>query len=406
LPSYLGCGAYDPEKPPGFRRIIGQMSAVPTTSPAADRDLRLDFFRGMALIFIFIDHIPGNKLAYATVGSWNFCDAAEIFVFISGYTAALVFGGMSQRLGPVLTALRIFARCWVLYVAHVFIFVAFMAQVSLSAERLANPMFLEETGVDEFLKTPHLAVAHALTLTFQPAFMDILPLYIVLMLGLIAVLPLIARFPWAIIGLSFALWVLTLRYHLNFPTYPNGAWFFSPAGWQFLFVIGACLGFPRDKPWLPWLHRRWLVWLCAAILVLCASAKLFLWMQYTYGLDFPRVSRVVYWGPGGSKTALGVYRLVNFLALAYLAAYLIKPGAVWLASAATRPVIRIGQNSLYIFCMGIFLSYLGHLVLVEISSRIVVHLGVSAAGIAMMAAVAAAMTWVRQAERTRRAARR
>jgi hypothetical protein len=56
--------------------------------------------------------------------------------------------------------------------------------------------------------------------------------------------------------------------------------------------------------------------------------------------------------------------------------------------------------------MGIFLSYLGHLVLVEISSRIVVHLGVSAAGIAMMAAVAAAMTWVRQAERTRRAARR
>jgi hypothetical protein len=279
-----------------------------------------------------------------------------------------------------------------------------MAQVSLSAERLANPMFLEETGVDEFLRTPHLAVAHALTLTFQPAFMDILPLYIVLMLGLIPALPLIARFPWAAIGLSMALWVLTLRYHLNFPTYPNGTWFFSPSGWQFLFVIGACLGFPREEPWLPWLRQRWIVRVCAAILLLSASGKLFLYLQYAYGLELPRLSRVIYWGPGGSKTALGVYRLVNFLALAYLAAHLIKPGAAWLASAATRPVVWMGQNSLYIFCMGIFLSYLGHLVLVEVSSRAIAHVGVSVAGVAAMAAVAGAMTWVRQAERRRQRA--
>jgi hypothetical protein len=378
------------------------MGTPPTTNPTAERDLRLDFFRGMALIFIFIDHIPGNKLAYATVGSWNFCDAAEIFVFISGYTAALVFGSMLLRAGPLLTALRIFGRCWVLYVAHVFIFVAFMAQVSLSAERLANPIFLEETGVDEFLKTPHLAVAHALTLTFQPAFMDILPLYIVLMLGLIPALPLIAHYPWAAIALSAALWIATLRFHLNLPTYPDGTWFFSPMGWQFLFVIGACLGFPRDKPLLGWLRVRWIAWACAGILLVTAAGKLFLWIQYTHGLEFPRLSRVIFWGPGGSKTLLGVYRLVNFLALAYLAAYLVKPASAWLAAPAAKPVIWMGQNSLYIFCMGIFLSYLGHLVLVEVSARAIVHVGVSAAGIAAMAAVAAAMTWVRRAERRKR----
>lgn len=378
------------------------MNASPKNLSALERDLRLDFFRGTALVFIYIDHIPGNKLAYATVGSWNFSDAAEMFVFISGYTAALVFGGMLLRDGPLLAGLRILNRCWVLYVAHVFMFVAFMAQVSLSAERLANPIFLEEMRVDEFLKTPHLAVLHALNLTFQPTFMDILPLYIVLMLGLIPALPLIARWPWAAIGLSLALWLAGHLFALNLSAYPDGVWLFSPIGWQFLFVIGACLGFPRKRPWLPWLERRWLVWLCAAILALSASGRLFLWLKYAYNLDWPHLSRVLYWGTGGSKTALGVYRLVNFLALAYLAAYLVKPGAAWLRSSAARPVVWMGQNSLYIFCMGIFLSYLGHLILVEVSSSTFAHVGVSIAGIGLMALVAAAMTWVRRAERSRR----
>lgn len=380
------------------------MSQASPRLPATERDLRLDFFRGVALICIFIDHIPGNKLAYATIGSWNFCDAAELFVFISGYTAAVVFGGVLQRSGPLLASLRILGRCWVLYVAHIFIFVAFMAQVSVSADRLANPMLLEESRVDEFLKTPHLAVAHALNLTFQPTFMDILPLYIVLMLGLIPVLPLIARWPWLVLGLSGALWAATLRYHLNLPTYPDGTWFFSPFGWQFLFVIGACLGFPRREPLLPFLSQRWLLWACAAILLLSMSSKLFFWLQYTYSLDWPRLSRVLYWGHGGTKTGLGVYRLVNFLALAYLADYLVKPGTGWLRSTAAKPVVWMGQNSLYIFCLGIFLSYLGHLILVEIHSGTAAHIGVSLAGVAVMAGVAAAMTWVKQAERSRKPA--
>ncbi|MCC6467789.1 MAG: OpgC domain-containing protein [Alphaproteobacteria bacterium] len=380
------------------------MNATTRKTPATDRDLRLDFFRGIALVCIFIDHIPGNKLAYATVGSWNFCDAAEMFVFISGYTASLVFGSLLLRAGSVLAGLRILGRCWVLYVAHVFMFVAFMAQVSQSADRLANPMLLEESRVDEFLKTPHLAVAHALTLTFQPAFMDILPLYIVLMLGLIPALPVIARWPWVAFGLSLALWVATLRFHLNLPTYPDGAWFFSPMGWQFLFILGACLGFPRERPWLPFLSRPWLVWVCAAILVLSASSKLFFWLQYAYSLDWPRLSRVLYWGAGGTKTALGVYRLVNFLALAYMAAYLVNPAAAWLRSNLAKPVVWMGQNSLYIFCLGIFLSYLGHLILVEVNSGTPAHIGVSVAGVAVMAAVAATMTWVRRTERSRKAA--
>ncbi len=365
-----------------------------------ERDLRLDFFRGLALVFIFIDHIPDNKLARLTLGSWNFSDAAEVFVFISGYTAALVFGAAAQRLGDGLAAVKIMSRCWTLYVAHVFLFVIFMAEVSFSADSLSNPMLVEEMNVDHFIKTPHLAVLNALMLMFQPAFMDILPLYIVLMLSLAALLPVIGRWPWAAVGLSVLLYAATQRWGLNLPTYPSGIWFFNPLSWQLLFIAGACLGYPRPRQWPSWLHANWLFWLAAAVLAVCIPIRVVVTVYDLLGLDLPAQTRWMW--TVNSKTTLGPLRVVNFLALAYIAAYLIKPQDGWLNWRPVRLVTRMGQNSLYIFCLGIFLSYLGHLILVEFSSRTVAHIAVSLTGVGVMAAVAWTMSWFRRAEAQKR----
>lgn len=365
-----------------------------------ERDLRLDFFRGLALIFIFVDHIPDNKLAKLTLGSWNFSDAAEVFVFISGYTAALVFGGLAQRVGPGLASVKILSRCWTLYVAHVFLFVIFMAEVSFTAERLANPMFIEEMNVDNFLKNPHIAVLNALLLMFQPAFMDILPLYIVLMLGLAAALPLIGRWPWVAVGLSLMLYAGVQRWGFNLPTYPSGVWFFNPLAWQLLFVLGACLGYPRAAAWPPSLDRPWLFWTAAAVLAVCVPVRVVMTVHDLLGLDLPAQTRWI-WTVYG-KTGLGPLRVVNFLALAYIASSLVRPAARWLGSVPATAVVRMGQNSLYVFCLGIFLSYLGHLILVEFSSRTITHVAVSLTGVGIMAAVAGTMSWVRRAEAQKR----
>src|SRR5450631_2490997 len=56
------------------------------------RELRLDLFRGLALWLIFIDHVSPDLLSWFTIRSYGFSDAAEIFIFISGYTAAFVYG--------------------------------------------------------------------------------------------------------------------------------------------------------------------------------------------------------------------------------------------------------------------------------------------------------------------------
>src|SRR6266480_5463694 len=69
------------------------------------RDLRLDLFRGLSLFFIFIDNVPDNVLSYLTLQSFSFCDAAEVFIFISGYAAA-VYVVLLGIFPPVLLLLR------------------------------------------------------------------------------------------------------------------------------------------------------------------------------------------------------------------------------------------------------------------------------------------------------------
>src|SRR5262245_39820546 len=71
----------------------GRANAPSITLPATgERELRLDLFRGMALWLIFVDHLPANILTWFTIRNYGFSDATEIFIFISGYTAAFVYG--------------------------------------------------------------------------------------------------------------------------------------------------------------------------------------------------------------------------------------------------------------------------------------------------------------------------
>ena len=107
-------------------------------------------------------------------------------------------------------------------------------------------MYNEEMGVGDFLQQPHVAIIHALLLQFQPTFLDILPLYIMLLAVFPLVLLALGRGPlWALVP-SAALYALTQRHGWTLPAYPaDHAWFFNPLAWQFLFIIGATAGHAR-----------------------------------------------------------------------------------------------------------------------------------------------------------------
>src|SRR5690242_11301282 len=128
-------------------REAAEPAAPAITLPAVnERELRLDLFRGLALWLIFLDHLPNNILAWVTIRNYGFSDATEIFIFISGYTAAFVYGRAMLNSGFVIAGARIMRRVWHIYVAHVFLFTIFLAEISYVATRFDNPLYSEEIG--------------------------------------------------------------------------------------------------------------------------------------------------------------------------------------------------------------------------------------------------------------------
>src|SRR3982075_278299 len=204
-----------------------------------ERELRLDLFRGMALWLIFIDHLPPNLLTWFTIRNYGFSDATEIFIFISGYTAAFVYGRAMLESGFVVATARILRRVWQIYVAHVFLFTIFLAEISYVATSFENPLYSEEMGIRDFLKQPDVTIIQALLLRFRPVNMDVLPLYIVLMLFLPLILWLMKWRTDVTLALSAVLYALTWHFDWYLSAYPNGTWFFNPFAWQLLFVFGA-----------------------------------------------------------------------------------------------------------------------------------------------------------------------
>ena len=378
------------------RRFPGVYLMSAASYPSAmERDLRIDFFRGLALFCIFFDHLPNNILAEFTLQSLMFSDAAEVFILISGYTAGMVYGRAMERQGFLVAGVRVYQRVWQLYVAHVFLFMIFMGMVAYTAGALNNSLYAEEFGATNFLNEPGLALVQALMLQFQPAFMDILPLYIVLLAVLPGVMAGFRSLPRMMLFASFALWLgVQLDDRIALAAYPgpDRVWFFNPFAWQALFLLGAWLGWRNIHGGVSWLDHRWLFWLAAG-LSLAGFVIRFGWTLHGFYDPIPvLVSGKPLW-PLLSKRDLGLLRLANVLAVALVVARLIHPQARFLTRPAAWPFLICGRNSLYIFCLGILLSVLGHLVLNEFFGGIAMQFAVSLAGVAIMIAVAALLEW-------------
>lgn len=365
--------------------------------PALFRDLRLDFFRGVALICIFIDHIPENYLNYFTLSAIGFSDAAEVFIFISGFTASLVYGRVMAARGVLLATVQVIRRAWQLYVAHIFLFVIFIAEVSYTVRTFNNPMYNEEMGVGDFLEHPHIAVIQALILQFQPTFLDILPLYIVLLLIFPLVLVAVRRNPWLALVPSLAIYLEVQIFGTGVPAYPAGSlWTFNPLAWQFLFVLGAALGQIDARQRGPATFLR-LAYAPAIIIAVAALTIRLSWLFHGLHENFPALFLRALWPV--NKANLAPIRLISFFALFVLVARWVPPRATYLRSAWARPVVLCGSHSLEIFCLSILLSALGHFLMSEIASGLVMQIAVNLVGIAAMCLTAAMLDWYRGMQR-------
>ena len=367
------------------------MAPVPT-----ERDLRLDLFRGNALWLIFLDHIPSNAVSWITIRNYGFSDATEIFVFISGYTAAFVYGRAMLEHGCIVAGSRVLKRAWQIYIAHVFLFVIYLAEISYVASSFNNPLFSEEMGVLDFLKNPDVTIFEALILKFKPVNMDVLPLYIVLLLWFAPMLWLLLRAPSFALAASAAVYALTWWFDWSIPAYPHGNWVFNPFAWQLLFVFGAWCALGGAQRLARWINSPVIFGLAVAYLLFAFGIAM-TWYFPRLGAFVPNfVSEAIY---PIDKPNLDVLRILHFLSLAVVTVWFVPRGWPVLKSPVFWPAIVCGQHSLETFCLGVFLAFAGHFIFTEVSNRLLMHVIVSVAGIVIMVAVAALVSWYRRIER-------
>ena len=364
---------------------------------STERDLRLDLFRGLALWLIFLDHIPSNAVSWITIRNYGFSDATEIFVFISGYTAAFVYGRAMREHGFIVGSARLLKRTWQIYVAHVFLFAIYLAEISYVAHTFDNPLYSEEMGVLDFLKNPDVTIIQALLLKFKPVNMDVLPLYIALLACFSPMLWLLLRAPSMALLASATLYALMWQFDWNIPAYPHGVWVFNPFAWQLLFVFGAWCALGGAQRTVALDQFAGDASALAIAYLLFAFFIAMTWYIPRLGIFVPNSS--------AKRSTRSTRPISTSCAFCISCRWpssrsgSCRATGRRLKSKLLWPMIVCGQHSLEIFCLGVFLSFAGHFVFTEVSNRLPTQIIVSIAGIVIMVGFAALISWYRGVER-------
>jgi hypothetical protein len=354
------------------------------------RDTRLDLFLGLAIWFIFLDHIPHNMVSWITLRNYGFSGAADVFIFVSGCTAARVYAKIMLERGVVVGATRVLRRAWQLYAAYIVLFAIYVVAIGDVAARYAAPDIIYEFNVAGLVEEPVRTVAHGLLLQSKALNLDVLQLYVTLMACFPLVLWAMLRKPGLAMSGSVALYLAARQFEWNLPSFPDGSWYFNPFCWQLLFVLGAfcALGGARSRPFI----------VKSPIPVCVGIAYLAFALVMTMAGRFPEFGRIL---PGwlfdafnpNDEVNLAPYRVLHFMVVAFLVTRLMSrdwPGLQW---TIFKPMILCGQQSLSAFCAGVFLSFAGHFFLVTSSGSLAEQIFVSVSGVAILTLVASYISW-------------
>jgi hypothetical protein len=368
-------------------------AGVPAVQASQRRDLRLDACRGLALWFVFIDHIPGNTLAWLTLRNYGFSDASEVFVFVSGYTCMLAYGGALREQGWRTTAARALRRAWEIYAALLVLLVAYFALVWVIG---GGVRYVDETNTGFFFHQPGVTIAHVLVLQFAPVNTDILLTFAMLHLTFPALLWLMTQSATLTLALSFLLYLMVQLFSWHMPAWPSGELYFNPFAWQFLFVIGSWYVYEGTERLRPILQSRALLLMAIAFLVFGLIVALSWKFKALEGLIPAAITDLIY---PIYKSHLAPIRLVHFLSLALVVSRLSPPEWHGPMRPLMMAMIRCGENSLSMYCLGVLLAFIGQVILVDIAGDILMQIVVSIGGIVLMVVAATLLTWESQFDR-------
>jgi hypothetical protein len=318
------------------------------------RNTLIDFWRGLVLVIIFVNHVPGNILEHLTPRNYGFSDAAEAFVFISGLSVALVYYPKLPQSGIIGVVRRCFRRSLELYRMHLIMTGVAVALFSVGYVISDDIGMLEAHGRSAVFDDTARGITGVLLLGHQLGYFNILPLYIALMLWAPVAMILMRIHVVLAAAVSVGIYALARADVLALPSWPEpGRWFFNPFAWQLLFTMGifagALLSRLKSVPY-------WRPGFIGSVVLLVVS---FVIMMNGFGL-----APNLLWGAFNTvdiiKSDLGLGRLAHFLALAYVVTQL-RLGQALQTTALGAEMMRLGRYSLPVFAFGSILSALGEI---------------------------------------------
>jgi hypothetical protein len=347
----------------------------------------IDFWRGIALVSIFMNHIPGLWYEKFTHKNFGYTDSAELFVLLAGWSLRILVDSQPRSLTPLRLSLRLGGRAVSLYAAQLVITTIAIALTATAALMLDNALILQWNNTAAVFEEPVTAHIGIVILSHQLGYFDILPLYVVLMM-MGPIIGLIYRYvPAALLPLSLAIWAATLTFGVNIPTWPvEGRWYFNPLAWQLIFVTGFVLG---GAGAVKSSIERWRLpirVLGGIIVIVGYIGTVQLWFPEPLEVPEPFLFFVA------DKTFLTPLRYFHALGLVAFFG-----GSFWLLIKYLRPICRffsmLGRNSLYVFCIGSLLSLSGQIVRFAIAPSLLIDTIVVIVGISAMSATAWVSEW-------------
>lgn len=364
------------------------LSTPPSAAFAPSRSGRLvevDFFRGIVLLMIVVDHIGASVLSRVTLHAFALCDAAEVFVFLGGFATASAYGAIAERHGARAAQKRFVRRAMQIYRAFLatstlmLVMSAVLDHFGIDAPNLA----LDDVSV--MLASPLTGAAELLTFQRQPYLASVLPMYVLFALASPVLVPFARRHPWLLVALSIASWLTAGWLGPELLDSDGFRWSFNPFAWQLMFVAGVlarCQPFYRRVALGRWGAAA--TGLACAVVLGCASYKLF------SGLPLPE---------GVFKRDLALPRVVSFAAIAWVMADCVRFGWIARIAQGVRPVVAVGQRGLICFVAGAAISLvIDSLLHPVVRSADLRHVGVGlaadACALGLMMAVAGSGTWI------------
>jgi hypothetical protein len=355
-------------------------------TPTKPRDVRIDFFRGLAMFIILVAHIPGNVWSLYIPARYGPSDAADIFVFCSGYVSALAFGGVFLRHGFPMGILRVLHRCWQIYWAQIAVFLVTAAVCILGTQWIGGTDYVEKLNLEFFFDEPMKGLIGLLTVTYVPNYFDILPMYMVMLLMIPAVMWLRQFGLGTVIAASLLLWTLPKLTGLNLPAewWSERGWFFNPFVWQLVFFTGFAFGAGWLKPPPP---KRWLMIAAAVFIIVMVPLSRYYEVPWIWAL------REATWPVLWQKSQYGIFRLVHLLAMAYLIRCFLLERPAFLNGSWTAPVVLVGQQTLAVFIYSIVAAWTLGMVLDVIGRHYGTVALVNLAGLASLVLIAQIATF-------------